>query len=158
MPCGRVDIPGNDTVKLFCPNCNDIFVPPSSRFQGVDGASGRRHWKRLFLRSNVYYRRVFWHNVCAPLLPNLPRTLTCAVLEGAVCGWLSSVSQECLRKQRVAGLSLCQPQSTWRPEAGCWLCIRSADLRFQGERESKEWAENAVAAVATRDTRGIGYG
>lgn len=38
VPCGRVDIPGNDTVKLFCPNCNDIFVPPSSRFQGVDGA------------------------------------------------------------------------------------------------------------------------
>jgi len=37
VPCGRVDIPGNDTVKLFCPNCNDIFVPPSSRFQGVDG-------------------------------------------------------------------------------------------------------------------------
>lgn len=48
VPCGRVDIPGNDTVKLFCPNCNDIFVPPSSRFQGVDGASGRRDWKRLF--------------------------------------------------------------------------------------------------------------
>ena len=24
-------------MKLFCPNCNDIFVPPSSRFQGVDG-------------------------------------------------------------------------------------------------------------------------
>ena len=37
VPCGRVDIPGNDTVKLFCPNCNDIYVPPSSRFQGVDG-------------------------------------------------------------------------------------------------------------------------
>jgi casein kinase II subunit beta len=37
VPCGRVDIPGTDTVKLFCPNCNDIFVPPSSRFQGVDG-------------------------------------------------------------------------------------------------------------------------
>lgn len=39
VPCGRVDIPGTDTVKLFCPNCNDIFVPPSSRFQGVDGQS-----------------------------------------------------------------------------------------------------------------------
>jgi len=38
VPCGRVDIPGNDTVKLYCPNCNDIYVPPSSRFQGVDGA------------------------------------------------------------------------------------------------------------------------
>lgn len=37
IPCGRSDMPGLDTVKLFCPNCNDIFVPPSSRFQSVDG-------------------------------------------------------------------------------------------------------------------------
>lgn len=37
VPCGRSDIPGLDTVKLFCPNCNDLYVPPSSRFQGVDG-------------------------------------------------------------------------------------------------------------------------
>jgi casein kinase II subunit beta len=37
VPCGRVDIPGNDIVKLYCPNCNDIYIPPSSRFQGVDG-------------------------------------------------------------------------------------------------------------------------
>ena len=38
VPCGRTDLPGLDTVKLFCPNCNDIYTPPSSRFQGVDGA------------------------------------------------------------------------------------------------------------------------
>lgn len=37
VPCGRSDLPGLDTVKLFCPNCNDIYTPPSSRFQGVDG-------------------------------------------------------------------------------------------------------------------------
>lgn len=37
VPCGRTDIPGLDTVKLFCPNCVDIYIPPSSRFQGVDG-------------------------------------------------------------------------------------------------------------------------
>jgi casein kinase II subunit beta len=37
-PCGRYDLPGLDTVKLYCPNCNDIYVPPSSRYQGVDGA------------------------------------------------------------------------------------------------------------------------
>jgi len=41
MPCGRSDMPGLDTVKLFCPNCNDIYVPPSSRFQSVDGKSYR---------------------------------------------------------------------------------------------------------------------
>ena len=37
VPCGRSDMPGIDTVKLFCPNCNDIYTPPSSRFQGIDG-------------------------------------------------------------------------------------------------------------------------
>lgn len=37
VPCGRSDLPGLETVKLFCPNCNDIYVPASSRFQGVDG-------------------------------------------------------------------------------------------------------------------------
>lgn len=38
LPCGRADMPGVDTVKLFCPNCGDIFVPPSSKYQSVDGA------------------------------------------------------------------------------------------------------------------------
>ncbi|TIB79235.1 hypothetical protein E3Q23_00343 [Wallemia mellicola] len=38
VPCGRSDTPGVDTVKLYCPNCMDIYVPPSSRFQGVDGS------------------------------------------------------------------------------------------------------------------------
>lgn len=38
VPCGRSDLPGIDTVKLLCPNCNDIYTPPSSRYQGVDGA------------------------------------------------------------------------------------------------------------------------
>ncbi|KAF4575029.1 casein kinase 2 regulatory subunit [Pleurotus pulmonarius] len=27
VPCGKSDMPGFDTVKLFCPNCNDIYVP-----------------------------------------------------------------------------------------------------------------------------------
>ncbi|EST06307.2 Casein kinase II, regulatory subunit [Kalmanozyma brasiliensis GHG001] len=38
LPCGRSDLPGLDTVKLFCPNCVDNYSPPSSRFHGVDGA------------------------------------------------------------------------------------------------------------------------
>ncbi|KAF9513240.1 hypothetical protein BS47DRAFT_1344466 [Hydnum rufescens UP504] len=37
-PSGRSDLPGLETVKLYCPNCNDIYTPPSSRYQGVDGA------------------------------------------------------------------------------------------------------------------------
>jgi Casein kinase II regulatory subunit len=47
VPCGRSDLPGLDTVKLFCPNCNDIYVPASSRFQGVDGVSPSSIIKRI---------------------------------------------------------------------------------------------------------------
>ncbi|PGH30909.1 casein kinase II subunit beta [[Emmonsia] crescens] len=38
LPVGITDTPGIDTVKLFCPSCQDIYTPPNSRFQSVDGA------------------------------------------------------------------------------------------------------------------------
>ncbi|KAG6811316.1 hypothetical protein H0H92_008028 [Tricholoma furcatifolium] len=61
VPCGRSDLPGLDTVKLFCPNCNDVYVPPSSKFQGVDGAFFGTTFAHLFFQS---YRELapapFW--------------------------------------------------------------------------------------------------
>ncbi|KAH7920168.1 hypothetical protein BV22DRAFT_1107825 [Leucogyrophana mollusca] len=51
VPCGRSDLPGLDTVKLYCPNCNDIYAPPSSRFQGVDGAFFGTTFAHLFFQS-----------------------------------------------------------------------------------------------------------
>ncbi|TGO55999.1 hypothetical protein BOTNAR_0232g00070 [Botryotinia narcissicola] len=36
LPVGLSDVPGEDTVKLFCPSCLDVYVPPNSRFQTVD--------------------------------------------------------------------------------------------------------------------------
>ncbi|KAF9268037.1 hypothetical protein L218DRAFT_591403 [Marasmius fiardii PR-910] len=51
VPCGRSDLPGLDTVKLFCPNCNDIYTPPSSRFQGVDGAFFGTTFAHLFFQT-----------------------------------------------------------------------------------------------------------
>ncbi|CCU97425.1 unnamed protein product [Malassezia sympodialis ATCC 42132] len=38
LPCGSSDLPGLDTVKLYCPNCMDTYTPPSSRYHGIDGA------------------------------------------------------------------------------------------------------------------------
>lgn len=38
LPVGRSDTPGLETVKLFCPSCQDIYTPPNSRFHSVDGA------------------------------------------------------------------------------------------------------------------------
>jgi casein kinase II subunit beta len=49
LPVGLSDIPGEDTVKLFCPACLDVYVPPNSRFQTVDGAFFGRTFGSLFL-------------------------------------------------------------------------------------------------------------
>lgn len=49
LPVGLSDIPGEDTVKLFCPSCMDVYVPPNSRFQTVDGAFFGRTFGSLFL-------------------------------------------------------------------------------------------------------------
>src|SRR5271155_680009 len=38
LPVGLTDTPGQQTVKLFCPSCLDVYTPPNSRFQAVDGA------------------------------------------------------------------------------------------------------------------------
>lgn len=38
LPVGCSDIPGQETVKLFCPSCLDVYNPPNTRFQTVDGA------------------------------------------------------------------------------------------------------------------------
>ena len=49
LPVGLSDISGDDTVKLFCPSCLDVYVPPNSRFQTVDGAFFGRTFGALFL-------------------------------------------------------------------------------------------------------------
>ncbi len=49
LPVGLSDIPCEDTVKLFCPSCLDVYVPPNSRFQTVDGAFFGRTFGALFL-------------------------------------------------------------------------------------------------------------
>jgi casein kinase II subunit beta len=49
LPVGLSDIPGDETVKLFCPSCLDVYVPPNSRFQTVDGAFFGRTFGALFL-------------------------------------------------------------------------------------------------------------
>ncbi|KAL8397661.1 hypothetical protein RB594_004391 [Gaeumannomyces avenae] len=49
LPVGLSDIPGSGTVKLFCPSCLDVYVPPNSRFQTVDGAFFGRTFGALFL-------------------------------------------------------------------------------------------------------------
>lgn len=53
LPCGRSDLPGLDTVKLFCPNCMDCYAPPSSRFHSVDGMLSSCPSALLVLTNNL---------------------------------------------------------------------------------------------------------
>ncbi|KII95131.1 hypothetical protein PLICRDRAFT_33963 [Plicaturopsis crispa FD-325 SS-3] len=50
VPCGRTDLPSLENVKLFCPNCNDIYTPPSSRFQSIDAAYFGTTFPHLFFQ------------------------------------------------------------------------------------------------------------
>ncbi|KAI9727573.1 MAG: casein kinase 2 regulatory subunit [Chrysothrix sp. TS-e1954] len=49
LPVGCSDTPGQNTVKLFCPSCLDVYTPPNSRFQTVDGAFFGTTFGCLFL-------------------------------------------------------------------------------------------------------------
>lgn len=51
LPVGTSDEPGRDTVKLFCPACLEIYVPPSSRYQNIDGAFFGTTFPHLFFMS-----------------------------------------------------------------------------------------------------------
>jgi len=38
LPVGQSDIPRTNTVKLFCPKCQDIYYPKLARHQNIDGS------------------------------------------------------------------------------------------------------------------------
>lgn len=37
LPVGLHDVPGIDCVKLYCPSCEDLYIPKSSRHSSIDG-------------------------------------------------------------------------------------------------------------------------
>lgn len=49
LPVGRSDLPRNYTVNVYCPMCQDIYHPKSSRAASIDGAHitgfSRSRWK-----------------------------------------------------------------------------------------------------------------
>ena len=38
LPMGQHDVPNQSTVRLYCPKCEDIYNPKSSRHASIDGA------------------------------------------------------------------------------------------------------------------------
>eukprot|EP01027_Heterolobosea_sp_BB2_P017004 GEZU01024130.1.p1 GENE.GEZU01024130.1~~GEZU01024130.1.p1 ORF type:complete len:296 (-),score=53.36 GEZU01024130.1:347-1234(-) len=49
LPVGQSDIAREGSVKIYCPKCEDIFYPRSSRHRGIDGAYWGTTFPHLFL-------------------------------------------------------------------------------------------------------------
>jgi casein kinase II subunit beta len=74
LPVGQSDIVRESSVKVFCPKCNDIFYPRSSRHKQLDGAFWGTTFPHLLLltihngptpseRLNKYAPRIFGFRV-----------------------------------------------------------------------------------------------
>jgi len=69
LPVGTSDQPRKSTVNLYCPRCNDIYYPKSSRHSSIDGAYFGTTFPHLFFMTypsaipppptNVYIPRIF---------------------------------------------------------------------------------------------------
>jgi len=51
LPVGQSDIPRTNTVKMFCPKCQDIFYPKYARHANIDGAYFGTTFPHLLIQS-----------------------------------------------------------------------------------------------------------
>ncbi|KAL7746900.1 casein kinase 2 regulatory subunit [Sorochytrium milnesiophthora] len=51
LPVGLFDIPGQATVKVYCPNCEDIYNPMSTRHGQLDGAYWGTSFPHILLQA-----------------------------------------------------------------------------------------------------------
>jgi len=51
LPVGQSDIPRTNTVKLFCPKCQDIYAPKFTRHLNIDGAYFGTTFPHLLLQT-----------------------------------------------------------------------------------------------------------
>lgn len=51
LPMGLYDVPGMDSVKLYCPSCEDLYLPKSSRHNTIDGAFFGTSFAGMFLQT-----------------------------------------------------------------------------------------------------------
>ncbi|PNW88152.1 hypothetical protein CHLRE_01g016556v5 [Chlamydomonas reinhardtii] len=66
LPVGTSDVPGQSTVKIFCPKCEDIFYPRSEYQCSIDGAYYGTTFPHLLLMTYPMYRPPKSNDVYVP--------------------------------------------------------------------------------------------
>eukprot|EP00116_Pleurobrachia_bachei_P003700 sb/3463962/ len=56
LPIGLSDHPGESMVKLYCPKCQDVYSPKSSRYHHVDGAFFGTSFPHMLFMVHAEYR------------------------------------------------------------------------------------------------------
>ena len=54
LPLGQSDLPRQTTVNVYCPKCQDIFLPKSQRHGNIDGAYFGTTFAHLILLMNPH--------------------------------------------------------------------------------------------------------
>ncbi|KAL1928671.1 hypothetical protein VTP01DRAFT_2457 [Rhizomucor pusillus] len=66
LPCGQHDMPNQSAVRLYCPNCKDIYLP-SSRYDRVDGAHFGTTFPHLFTQTySEHMPKIPRHEIYVP--------------------------------------------------------------------------------------------
>ena len=58
LPIGMSDRPGDETVKVFCPRCNEVYFPRLLKHSYIDGAAFGRSFPHMFFMIFPEYRPV----------------------------------------------------------------------------------------------------
>lgn len=56
LPVGLTDIPGQKSVKLYCPKCEDVYHPRSNRHSTVDGAYFGTSFPHMLLQMHPHIK------------------------------------------------------------------------------------------------------
>lgn len=161
LPVGLSDIPGEDTVKLFCPSCLDVYVPPNSRFQTVDGAFFGRTFGALFLLTFPDYDL---SKTGGESVTNLPRSgggdqMLNGMYSGNVAPGLgrAKIYEPKIYGFRVSEVARSGPRMQWLRDKPADITVLDEARLFaedHGESEDDEETMNANGRPARRRPQG----
>lgn len=153
VPCGRSDFPGVDTVKLYCPNCNDIYTPASSRFQSVDGKHVANSYSQCSLEFTIRKRSFLWNDIRAPFSSVVSTICACPFLFPFIrrqfIGNPLSVEHTGKFCGKFCPTRVQEPKRTWWSKTCCGKSVHTTDIWLQSQRTRQIRPSDEMASTTT---------